>query len=54
MKKEIIKHLTSDFESYAKQTQNGVEFWFGGDLQHYWTILSGATSPKRKKGKNSL
>jgi DNA-damage-inducible protein D len=34
MKKEIIKHLTNDFESYANQTQNGVEFWFGRDLQH--------------------
>jgi DNA-damage-inducible protein D len=34
MKKEIIKHLTNDFESYANQTQNGIEFWFGRDLQH--------------------
>ena len=34
MKKEIIKQLTTDFESYANQTQNGVEFWFGRDLQH--------------------
>lgn len=34
MKKEIIKHLTNDFESYSNQTQNGVEFWFGRDLQH--------------------
>ena len=28
MKKEIIKHLTNDFESYANQTQNEIEFWF--------------------------
>ena len=34
MKKEIIKHLTMDFESFANQTQNGIEFWFARDLQH--------------------
>ncbi|MDW7680763.1 MAG: BRO family protein, partial [bacterium] len=34
MKKEIIKHLTQDFESYANQTSNGIEFWFARDLQH--------------------
>ena len=34
MKKEIIKHLTKDFESYTNQSQNGVEFWFARDLQH--------------------
>jgi DNA-damage-inducible protein D len=34
MKKEIIKHLTTDFESYANQTRNGIEFWFARDLQH--------------------
>ena len=34
MQKEIIKHLTNDFESYANQTQNGIEFWFARDLQH--------------------
>lgn len=34
MKKEIVKHLTNDFESYTNQTQNGVEFWFARDLQH--------------------
>jgi len=34
MKKEVIKHLTSDFESYANYTQNGVEFWFARDLQY--------------------
>ena len=34
MKKEIIKHLTNDFESCANQTQNGIEFWFARDLQH--------------------
>lgn len=34
MKKEVIKHLTSDFEAHANYTQNGVEFWFARDLQH--------------------
>lgn len=34
MKKDIIKHLTSDFESFANQTENGIEFWFARDLQH--------------------
>ncbi len=34
MKKEIIKYLTSDFESYANQTKNEIEFWFARDLQH--------------------
>jgi len=34
MKKEVIKHLTKDFESFANQTQNGIEFWFARDLQH--------------------
>lgn len=34
MKKEVIKHLTSDFESHANYTQNGVEFWFARYLQH--------------------
>lgn len=34
MKKEIIKRLTGDFESYANQTNNEIEFWFARDLQH--------------------
>lgn len=34
MKKEIIKRLTGDFESYANQTDNEIEFWFARDLQH--------------------
>ena len=34
MKKEIIRHLTQDFESYVNQTRGGVEFWFARDLQH--------------------
>lgn len=33
MKIEIIKSLTNNFESYAKKTDNGVEFWLARDLQ---------------------
>jgi len=33
MKTEIIQSLTSDLESHAKQTENGVEFWLARDLQ---------------------
>lgn len=34
MKKEIVQHLTGDFESFANKTQNSIEFWFARDLQH--------------------
>jgi DNA-damage-inducible protein D len=34
MKTEIIQTLTSNFESYAKKTENGIEFWLARDLQH--------------------
>lgn len=34
MKKELIKHLTKDFESCVNYTKNGIEFWFAGDLQY--------------------
>jgi DNA-damage-inducible protein D len=33
MKTEIIKSLTSNFESFAHKTDEGVEFWFACDLQ---------------------
>lgn len=33
MKTEIIKSLTSNFESFAHKTDEGVEFWFARDLQ---------------------
>ncbi|MFA6409165.1 MAG: DNA damage-inducible protein D [Gammaproteobacteria bacterium] len=39
MKTEIIRSLTNNFESYAKTTKNGVEFWLARDLQ----ILLGYT-----------
>lgn len=34
MKKDIIKSLAEDFDSYANKTENNVEFWFARDLQH--------------------
>jgi len=34
MKSELIHSLTADFESYAQQTDSGVEFWLARDLQH--------------------
>ena len=34
MKVEVIKSLTDNFESFAKQTETGVEFWLARDLQH--------------------
>lgn len=34
MKTEIVESLTEDFESYAQQTESGVEFWLARDLQH--------------------
>ncbi len=34
MKKEVIRTLTKDFETYANKTANGIEFWFARDLQH--------------------
>lgn len=34
MKIETIQSLTKNFESHAKQTETGVEFWLARDLQH--------------------
>jgi len=34
MKKDIIKHLTRDFESRVNHTKNDIEFWFARDLQY--------------------
>jgi DNA-damage-inducible protein D len=34
MKKEIVRNLTQDFESYANKTNDNIEFWFARDLQH--------------------
>jgi len=33
VKIEVIRTLTKDFESYSRQTENGVEFWLARDLQ---------------------
>lgn len=34
MKTEIVQTLTINFESHAKQTKDGVEFWLARDLQN--------------------
>lgn len=34
MKTELVQTLTNTFESHARQTQSGVEFWLARDLQH--------------------
>lgn len=34
MKSELIHTLTGDFESFARKTTEGVEFWLARDLQH--------------------
>lgn len=33
MKIEVIKSLVNNFESYAKKTEEGIEFWLARDLQ---------------------
>jgi len=33
MKKELIKSLTAEYESFVHFTEEGVEFWFARDLQ---------------------
>ena len=34
MKTELIQSLTDTFEGHAQQTETGVEYWLGRDLQH--------------------
>ena len=34
MKKETVITLTDNFEAHAQETDGGVEFWLGRDLQH--------------------
>lgn len=34
MKSDIIKSLSNNFEDHSQTTENGIEFWFGRDLQH--------------------
>lgn len=34
MKTELIHALTETFEGHAQQTESGVEYWLGRDLQH--------------------
>ncbi len=34
MKREVIAHLTETFEGHAQQTDAGVDYWLGRDVQH--------------------
>ena len=34
METSLIHALTDNFEAHAQQTEGGVEFWLGRDLQH--------------------
>lgn len=34
MKSELVETLTTNFETHAQQTDNGIEFWLARDLQH--------------------
>lgn len=34
MNTELVQSLTTTFESYARQTDGGVEFWLARDIQH--------------------
>ena len=38
MKTAIIQSLTKDFESHAKQTENGVEFWLARELARHLVL----------------
>ncbi len=34
MKPDLVHSLNADFESHAKSTESGIEFWLARDLQH--------------------
>lgn len=59
MKTELIQSLTQTFEGHAQQTETGVEYWLGRDLQHLlgyseWrnfnTVISKAKVPCEVSG----
>jgi len=35
MEHQIIQSLTQNFESFINKTENGIEFWFARDPQHF-------------------
>ena len=62
MKKEIIKSLTNEFESFVNFTNHGIEFWFARDLQHllgysewrnFLTVVNKAETACKKAGQNT-
>lgn len=53
MKKDLVNSLTERFESHARHTQAGVEFWLARDVQHLlgyteWRNFSGSVVSKAK------
>lgn len=46
MKKEVIKSLAENFDSYANKTENNIEFWFARICSICLVILSGEISQK--------
>ena len=63
MKKENIKQLTGDFESFVNNMDNWIEFWFARDLQHllwytewrnFWNILSKAKTALETSGEDII
>lgn len=62
MKKEIIKSLMSEFESFVNFTSQGVEFWFARDLQkplgyttwrNFLLVVNKAETACKNAGQNS-
>ena len=58
MKIKVIKSLTDNFESFAKQTETEVEFWLARDLQHLlgyekWANFQGVISKAKTACENS-
>lgn len=53
MKRDLVNSLTERFESHARHTQTGVEFWLARDVQHLlgyaeWRNFSGNVVSKAK------
>ena len=53
MKRDLVNSLTERFESHARHTQAGVEFWLARDVQHLlgyteWRNFSGSVVSKAK------
>ncbi len=63
MERRFIQTLTNNFESFAHQTEDGVEFWLARDLQHllgylkwdnFQNVISKAKVACKLSGQNIL